>query len=463
LKRITSILLALAVASTSVFALNEDIGTGVTLEGKAKASAGYSLDNEAFGITDQFDIDFKWGAMGYGKRESEVSDDTAPHGIFSAAGFELSVQRQDIAGRQDAAFNWIMDLGQLWARVVLNPMLTLHVASDGSSYKRAESGYNFMQSFDAAGSNLAHIGARFQYSTYRGQWDDATVEEDIVSNNVAENGNIGLLFDLDMIKGIASLGTASDWNETNDDQKNKLEGGLALEVAPLDPLLVQAMGNYSMATEVAGYSAAAQWKQDVTDDISVAPRVAYDGKMFTADSYSDSEISAGVTVVWPGISGYGHHRFLASDNFYMSSGFDAKGNRYSGLDAGLTYGLMGADNAEDVLNARVTMLEETEGGLIPNLGMTFFFEVKDILDASKAQEEAYGVYVDYLINGNIRPALYVGEPNDDALHVEASVEYTGIENTAFQLSYKNDRLVVLEGTTDDALKGTITANVVVTF
>jgi len=141
---------------------------------------------------------------------------------------------------------------------------------------------------------------------------------------------------------------------------------------------------------------------------------------------------------------------------------------FSGITVGADYSKSTTKDAKGDMNLSVSSWEDTEGGLIPGLGMALAFEMANLLE--EAGETFYGFqgYVDYQV-GMAKPYIGVnyidyGETSDNQdMFLKAGLELTSIiPNTDLTFAWDSNEMIDGFGPNEDKM-GAFTTEVTLNF
>ncbi len=457
---------------------------------------GYDFDRKESGFHEVVDLDVEWEILPYKDYATDTSDLEygLPYGLVMFSGGHLVLKMQDQTG--DMAVHGTggttakkiepylsLNFEKIWGKVIWDPFYVVLAANDTNFYER-HTGWNFPTSNNFIRANWAHMGNRVQgwvsplntdpwtlagnYDTLKTTTGSAGIGVGYVANVTEvlfQVGSNDVNFDSDNFFG--------DHNPTGTNKDNAYAFGLSVESNPIGDLQVRASSytgiNYKSPTGLnntpLGFSGMVGWRYDITNTISFTPHTAMDVAFARVDddpfgTYR-TENSFGFDIVWPGSNGWGDNPLI---------------NKETNIFAGLTVdAIVWTKEFEDpTMHFSVSLHEDNAGGLIPNLGTTFVYEIKNLIAPSVEGDPQmfYGVFVDYNLWNQFRPYTRINRTTSNAgtkadeanrlpLQTEIGLEITVIPHTIITLKYQSADFIDVVQKSDS--KGLFTSAFIVTF
>jgi len=452
-----------------------NISTSISFKPKMGVIWGYDALTEQSGFKEVIDLDLEWEILPYRDWATDTSDQEygLPYGMVMYSGghmmFKIQNQSGDLGATDKPKDHDIVpylsiNYEKLWGKIVWDPFYLLLAASEKNFYTRM-TGWTFPTSNDKVRANWAHIGSRVQnwVSAFnQDTWNLAGYYNQGGAETLGGAG-MGLGYITGSTEVLAMVASPSDWTANS---KNVYDYGISLESNPIGDLMVRASGlsgvNYK--NQPLAFSGSAGYRFDITNTIAIMPHTAMDFvfKPVLNDPFASykTENSFGFDVSWPGANGW-------ADNPLM----DQESNMYAGLTVD---GSVVTTKFEDPSYAMaISMHEDTDGGLVPNLGVTLVYELGQIEKIGTDEKDfvvnCYGVYVDYSIWNQFRPYTRlkkIGGAYGDPLQAEIGFEVTVIPHTSITFKYNTNDIKDTRAATkltDDTDQRLFTAEFIVTF
>jgi len=455
----TSIAFLFLLSGVMLFAADKGVGDSATVNASFETIWGVDLNTGYTGFDKAVDIDFEWALGEWSDYSSDISEVSfsKPYGMAFISGGLINfriLDHQDARSgdrerdniednRTKSASGFGDDLEiqimfeNAWSKIIFNPFYVL-LEADIQNFDR-QNGYNFEKNQDAIRANWAYIGSRIPLSYILDSndwWKDG--ETDAIQNEVTNEGvkvadtaGVSLGYGGEKLKAAYSIGTQKNW-ETN--EFNRYDMAFDIEVKPVNKLTLNASVvsgiNYENFPVKFGVGSAYEFPLGYTN-FNLQPFGGLDayfsGQGDDAYKYMNTEVAYGVNFTWPGENGWGFE-WLSDDDR----------NRYSGITlSGNTVTI----EEETRNNLSITMFEDTVTGLIPDLGSSLLFEIKDL--GSADQQLAYGAYVEYLFHGMARPFMKVESKSGDLdgdIAFSGGTEFLFIPNAGITAKYESQTI-----------------------
>ncbi len=470
--------------STTVFSIDKIMGTTAQLNANFTTTFGADLDTQDMGFEENLNLGILWQVGGYETQSTPAPEDDFPFGEAVVTGGIVKLKFENLTitdqGDTNKATSFTPDIWfeNAYARLVLNNYyMQIFKDYDGSAGHNSKVGFNFDTSLSSIGSNWAHIGPRVNKSYLFGgeQWE---IQEGM--DNVKDSKNeagIAVGMDLENFRTYVAVGSDKGMEDNVD---NQFDFSLAAEYKPLAEVTVLAGAttgiNYKNGddnTIPLGFGGSAEYGYVLTDTIKLKPFVAFDG-LFVADgddSFAgmNKEIAYGITIEWPGHAGYGYEWLQDSTKGKTYGAGEGEGHRYPGASiAGISI-----ETGEDdfMHNFHMSVYEESVGGIIPNLGGSLIFEIKDVTDTTtEGIKLAYGVYTEYDLMGYYVPFvqsscedILIDDSDDLVVELSVGIKIKTLANTEIQLRYDNDVINAIGKSGESESRGQVRAMVNITL
>lgn len=478
------------------------IKPSITFKPKLGVIWGYDFDRGESGFHEVVDLDVEWEILPYKDYSTDTEDLEygLPYGMvmFSGGHFVLKMQDQSgdmaVDGTGGATAKQIypyfsLNFEKIWGKVIWEPFYVIVAANDTNFYER-HTGWNFATSNNFIRANWAHMGNRvqgWQSPLNDNLWTLANKYDTL--NTTTGSAGIGVGYVASVTEVLFQVGS-TDINFDSDhffngapaaqgtNKDNAYAFGLSVESNPIGDLQVRASTytgiNYKSPTGLdntpLGFSGMLGWRYDITNTLSFTPHTAMDIAFSRVDedpfgTYR-TENSFGFDIVWPGSTGWGDNPLI---------------NKETNIYAGLTVdSIITMQEFEDpTMHLSVSLHEDNAGGLVPNLGTTFVYEIKNLITPDPVEgaekdkpQMFYGVYVDYNLWNQFRPYARIKKTTTNAaitaedakrlpLQTELGVEITYIPHTIITLKYQSANFVdMVQKSTS---KGLFTTAFIVTF
>ncbi len=459
MKNSAILLVLLLLLSSNLFALNsytggndegrysvqEEANTAVKVEFELGTIWGYDIQEEQSGFKEIIDLDFTFIINPFTKYKSDLDpeDYDGPYGIAEVSGGSVELDIKDEAGDKQSYSDTLVSINYelIFGKIVFDPFYLLVAASSAGNHYDRNSGWNFSRGSSRIRSNIAHIDYNVPWSgiVSPAPWS-GTGPSDTIDNEGAES-MLGLGYIIGSTEMMVQIGTPYDWEENVD---NHYDVGFQLESNPVGNLIVKShvFSGMNYDTLPLNFSLGAGYYQELTDVYSLVPFIGFDGTFEEDEEPAldvfKSETSIGLSLRWPGGLGWGYEPLNDRD-------FD----RFSGLTVGSS--ILNQEGEDPRISLAVTSYEETNGGLIPNLGTSLVFEIYDLTDYKSTDRDyiktSYGVYIDYNIKDMLKPYTRVKKvegKDDSPLDFEIGAEFTLIPNTIITVSYETENLLQVE-------------------
>ena len=423
MKKIALVLAVLLIVGMAAFA--EDSPVSVFASGFAKATIGYDLDAQNFGIVNQVRGDV--GIMfNQADLETESSDD--PYGYLKITNLGLLWYNRS----EGDDYNATITSGGWWPANKSNwtdrPTWTGKVMF-GDFYFQVDQTifngftYGLRARRERIPSNLDDL--TFGIANYTG-----TNLRYATTGEVAVGGSVA-----DAVDFKAKLGTADGFGAG---MTNDAAIAVDVEITAVDNLSVGGTFVTGIGTNWAGdmgFGGKASYDISLGGDMAVAPYVGFDGRMPTGGTMA-YDFGAGLNLTWGGDSSKFNNEGMGfvAELQNLTDPFDATATinteSWYMFDQGLAVGFALADTNE--VNVAASLYQS--GALVENLDLVGLFEMK--IDAAAVQSQAFGVEAYYSL-GDITPGGYFFYFNDASSIIDINVAYTGIANTMFMIDYYN--------------------------
>ncbi len=446
------IVLFFSLSLLNLYSADKSINDTAKITGNMTTTWGTDLNTDASGFSEKIDIDFLWDVGEWGDYSSDISDVSfkKAYGMAFVSGGLVRFKIENGDDGNDLKMdnnegNDIMkvqvQLENAWAKVIMNDFYVL-LSAAGTNYER-QAGYNFNGSRDALRANWAHIGSRLQKS-YILNTDDWNVNDDM--DAIGTTGpTAGLTFgvDLENFRTYLSIGSENDMTKNID---NEYDFSWSAEWKPVESLVVNSsvISGINYDAIPLGFGTSLLYDYKLTSTLTFKPFIAFDGK-FNYDDNNDytsiySETAYGLTLEWPGANGWGQE-WLFDNSDGLEYGFEKNwSNRYSGFT--VSGNMVNIDNIQ-FHNIQASLYEETIEGLIPYIGASLLFEMKDI--TSTDMEYAFGGHIEYnhmnMFNVFTKAERSIDDDRSlDDIYFAAGIDWLSIPNITISLRYDNSSI-----------------------
>ena len=447
-KIVVVLMLTMLVLSVSVYGqppvdteVNTQINTTAQLDARIGAIWGFDFTSNQSGFREIVELDFAWDIHSYTQFESDtdgISVLSEPYGMVRLSGLHLEFTAEgesgdfsEISGSHGLGINY----EQIYGQINFFPFYLLLASSNSGNHFTRVGGFNFRRSTSAIRANWAHMD-------YRIQWD-GVVSTDLWSlsgsadgiKNLRSTSLIGLGYEVGETEMMFAVGSPSDW-ETN--TENRYDFGYSIETPLVDNLTMRASVatgiNYDVMPLQFGTSFG--YRHALNNTLTLRPYIAADGWFRgTEDNMFDRlrmEQTAGIVLEWPGPTGWGYDPLL-----------DMELNRFSGLSISLQNLSPDVTDGEfnDSIALAISLVEETSAGLVPGLGASSVFEIKDLQQKSGQFDTSYGLYMEYDLDQFLPFARVLktdassGGFADEAISLETGVQLRIIPNAVITAKY----------------------------
>lgn len=405
---------------------------------------GYDFETEQSGFKEIIDLDFKYIFNRHTNYKSDLGgiDYDKPYGELEVSGMSVETAFENKKGDQEKDLPMLVDINYelIYGRIMFDPFYLLVAASEeGNRYSRNH-GYTFSRGTSSIRANVAHIGYNVPWSgemILQGPYADGGAWNSV--NEIGAAALLGLGYIFGATEMMLQVGSEKDW-KTN--ENNEYQIGFQIESNPVGNLTLKANGFTGVNYDIMpiNFGVGAGYRYELNDTLALVPFVAYDhtfiGKVGSPTDSFKSEITAAVSLVWPGGIGWGYEPLNDTDL-----------NRYSGLTVGTDITTVGDNDPKAVLV--ISSFEETSGGLVPNLGASVVVEIDDLTNTKDLDYKriAFGVYLDYNVMDILKPFVRTTKTSgleESPILFESGIEYTAIPNTIITVGFDTADISDLE-------------------
>ncbi|MBI9098751.1 MAG: hypothetical protein JEY91_09750 [Spirochaetaceae bacterium] len=440
---------------------------------------GLDLNQMSSGFDEIIDLDLRYTLNPFSKLRSgtEGLDLDAPYGMVMVDGVHVEFNIVDQEGDQRAAFsapdttkNISINYENIYGKIVWDPFYLLVGSSDDGNHYDRINGWTFIKSTSKIRSNLAHLGYRVPFVTANSSSRWAQEDKTDWLENEAADSMLGFGFGMGATEMMLSIGSKQNWEKNTE---NRYDIGYMIESNPIGDLTVKGSVNTGInyVAIPLDFAVSAGYRFDLgtinTSSLSLVPYFAMDGHFISglpmADNYAKdwpfeelaAEISLGVTLEWGGPVGWGYEPL---NNIMTDRG---PGITLSASLFNPGYKFARDENPEGELTIAISVFEDTNGGLIPNLGFSGVFEIADVTNVAETTDDLntnineeikiqYGLYVDYNILDILKPYTRFSKTSlYGPVNFELGTQFTLIPNTVITVSYENE---AINGLFDDNYK-----------
>lgn len=426
------------------FEQKSDAKSAVKLEFELGTQVGYDLETNQFGTQEIVDLDFVYVINPFGIYKSDMSGVQYGdvYGVAEVWGAEVELNILDQEGDKETISTTDQKLTinyeNIYGKIVFDPFYLMVASSRKGNHYDRNNGWTFAKKTSRIGANIAHIG-------YDVPWK-GTVNTDFWTamgtadsqDNYGTESSLGLGMIFGMTEMMFQVGTPFTWEEN---ENNMVDVGFILESNPVGNLTVQAQAFKPFNNEEDEsiyFSLGTGYYEDLNENYNIQPFIGFDGNYDLSEETADderffSETSIGISLRWNGASGWGYEPLN-----------DAKCNRFSGVTLGSS--IKGKPNKDPEVAVVITSFEETDAGLIPNLGYSLVFEMLDVTDTKALgyMITSLGLYTEYNVKDMVTPylrAIQLNQEADKIIDFEIGVKYVAIPNTIITVSYETDDIM----------------------
>jgi len=447
---------------------SEKVGGSLEFKPRVGVAWEYDLQNNQSGFTELIDLDLVWEIAPYKDHITDSSDVEwgNPYGVTMFSGGHLLMKIENVPGGMNASDGegdytmepvFSLNYERLWGKIVFDPFYLLVAANSHNHYNRV-TGFSFAAANNMPRADWAHLGYRVQKwaGAVNNVSDFYTIggNANTVSASSANEGALGLGF----ITGPTEIFAQVSSKQMQSNPDNEYEASLAVESNPVGNLILKASVfggiNYATYSDMPlALSFDMGYRFDLSQALAFVPHTAMDVRFVGTNdapfSETETENVVGLSLDWPGTSGWGDNPLA-----------DAESNVFSGISVEASITNRPSFDVP-VINLVASMHEDTSGGLIPNLGTTWVYEMANIQDSDKLKN-TYGVYLDYNIWDQYKPYTRIKKVQDSPIYKEVAGEFgleiTTIPSTVFKLIYESPDISKLSDN-----KGVFTSEIWVTF
>lgn len=423
-----------------------------TIKGSLTSTYGVNFDFEEVraGLKEDFDFDIIWPLIPYEYSEEGENGKFRIETDFTGS-LDLTILNQDSewVSDQDIGQKLTLEISNFYSKIYYDNLYFL-VGSKRTGYERQD-GYDITRSTDKVRANWAYLTSRVAWSYILNNDYQVDRGSDIINGVDGAQGSedsIGFGGDTDNLSWIFMFGTKNDWTV---DEDNRFDIGYNVSYTGIDSLTIN-QGTFTRIQNdesiELGAGVGFEYSYPISQSLTLKPNVGTD--VFVTDLeetlLKGTEISYGVTLEWPGVSGYGYIPLQENED---NKG-ELNNHRSSGITiAGINY-IDGNTSDDDQFNIKISALDPREGGLVNNLELAALVEIVDVSEIANDEHNlAFGLYADYTILDAYRPkvnAVMRTIDDDRKFPVELSVGvvYVGIPSAEIGIVYENDNLSTIE-------------------